>query len=335
MNTTHDEVVLELVEDAPDRPPVFGWRDLAVGLGFLGAIRLLSVVTGGAQAALPPWGLLLISIVFQHGFMLFYPLWLARRRDTPPVFQRPRIWQVVQEFAIAFPIVIGIIIVLITTAQIVSRVSPRTSLTPEILQRAAATPSLPFIILFVVAATVIAPICEEVFFRGFVQAVLRPRITVWGATLVQSALFAVGHTFGLVHMLFVFVLGLIFTGVRESRQSLVTPMFVHAGNNLFASVGFLILVILNQHAPVLGVFGHDHPEGCQVDEVAVNSGASEAGITAGDIVTSINQEPVKGFLPMRLQLAKFRGGDTVTVSILRNGIPLELQVVLQERPNRT
>jgi membrane protease YdiL (CAAX protease family) len=201
------------------------------------------------------------------------------------------------EFVVSIPLVMGIVAVLIATAGILSRVAPHTTLTPEAIQRAAAAPTLSFVIFFVCIATFIAPLCEEVFFHGFLQSALRMRMPVVVAALVQSAVFAIGHTFGMLHGVAVFILGLILTTACEWRKSLLTSIFVHAGNNLVASLGFVALVILNSNTPVLGIVGHDHPQGCLVDAVLPQSGASQAGIAVGDVVTKLNGEPVTGFLP--------------------------------------
>ena len=48
--------------------------------------------------------------------------------------------------------------------------------------------------LVVVSAVVLAPVAEEIFFRGLVQTWLRRHMSAWGALLVTSAAFALMHT---------------------------------------------------------------------------------------------------------------------------------------------
>ena len=63
------------------------------------------------------------------------------------------------------------------------------------------------------------------------------------AAVLQSALFALAHNFGAMHAAFAFGLGLSLTAVYAWRKTLVAPIFVHAGNNLFAAAMMLLLPI--------------------------------------------------------------------------------------------
>lgn len=320
--------------EAGEVPAAVKWtvRDVVIGLSVLLGFRCLSFLGPHAVAATPKWLLLAASTILPQAFFVAYPVIVARRRGFGSAFRWPGANRALVEFVVSIPFVIGIVGVLMATSLVLSRVAPNTTLTPEAIQRAAAAPTISFVVFFVVAATLIAPICEEIFFRGFLQSALRMRMPVFVAGLVQSAIFALGHTFGLVHGVAVFILGLILTTACVWRKSLLTSVFVHAGNNLVASLGFIALVILNANSPVLGILGHDHSRGCQVDQVLPQSGASQAGMAFGDVVTKLNGEPVTGFLPMRNLLRQHRAGETVTLSVLRDGEPLDVKVVLQKRP---
>ena len=81
--------------------------------------------------------------------------------------------------------------------------------------------------------TVVVPIGEETFFRGFVYGGLRTR---WGAvagTLVSAAFFSAVHA-QVVHGLPIFLLGVVLALLYERTGSLLPPMIAHAVNNVIA-----------------------------------------------------------------------------------------------------
>ncbi len=92
-----------------------------------------------------------------------------------------------------------------------------------------------FIVAFVVAA-IVAPIAEEVFFRGFLYAGMRDR---WGLTaglIVSSLLFGVIHlTPGVI--LPIVLMGLIFALLYEKTNSLWPAIILHGLINALAVIG--------------------------------------------------------------------------------------------------
>jgi uncharacterized protein len=87
-------------------------------------------------------------------------------------------------------------------------------------------------VLFIV---VLAPIGEEIFFRGFLYTAFRRRWGLGPAMAISSGVFAVFH---LEPLLFVpmFIIGLILAALFEYRRSLAPAIFLHAINNLIALV---------------------------------------------------------------------------------------------------
>jgi membrane protease YdiL (CAAX protease family) len=85
-------------------------------------------------------------------------------------------------------------------------------------------------ILVVLAVVVLAPIAEELFFRGIVfNAWLREGGRRW-AYIGSAALFAAVHL-SLVTALPIFLLGLALAWVYERRRSLLAPIVMHATVN--------------------------------------------------------------------------------------------------------
>src|SRR5436305_1745389 len=80
----------------------------------------------------------------------------------------------------------------------------------------------------------LAPVGEELFFRGFLYNALRRRWPRAVALVVQAAVFGLLHTFGFTHAVFAGVLGLLLGLIYDWRRNLLTPVTVHALQNLAA-----------------------------------------------------------------------------------------------------
>jgi len=93
-------------------------------------------------------------------------------------------------------------------------------------------------------AVIVAPVFEELFFRGFVYPVLKQRWGTWKALATVSAIFAVIHQ----HVpsmgpLFTLALGL---GLAyELTGSLLAPIAVHA---LFNTMNVAVLLYVRAHS---------------------------------------------------------------------------------------
>jgi membrane protease YdiL (CAAX protease family) len=82
---------------------------------------------------------------------------------------------------------------------------------------------------------VLAPIAEELFFRGYLYESLKRRYDLRTGALVNSLLFALIH-FYVISFIPIFVLGLLLTYIREKCKTIIAPMIVHLVYNLIAVV---------------------------------------------------------------------------------------------------
>jgi membrane protease YdiL (CAAX protease family) len=80
---------------------------------------------------------------------------------------------------------------------------------------------------------VIAPVCEEIFFRGFVYRVLRVRASFWVAALIDGVLFGLVHGVNVVLPVLIF-LGVVLCWVFERTGTLFATIAIHALNNTIA-----------------------------------------------------------------------------------------------------
>ncbi len=89
-------------------------------------------------------------------------------------------------------------------------------------------------VMMVTAAVVLAPVAEEVVFRGILLPGLAQHMKTHAALVVSAALFGLFHvpSHG-VGAIMPALLGLVFGWARLRTGSLVTPMLLHGANNLF------------------------------------------------------------------------------------------------------
>ena len=104
-------------------------------------------------------------------------------------------------------------------------------------------PQLPVRIMIVFVAVVIAPLLEEMMFRGFVQTTIRSYINIknnaWPAIATSSAFFALMHA-DPSHWPSLFILGVCLGYSYEKSGSLFRPIFIHLFFNAVSIIGTLI-----------------------------------------------------------------------------------------------
>lgn len=94
--------------------------------------------------------------------------------------------------------------------------------------------------IFFITASVMAPIFEEIMFRGFLLPSLTRYIPVWGSILLSAFLFAIAHL-SLSEVLPLMTLGIILGFVYVKSKNLLAPMLLHS---LWNSGTLLSLFIL-------------------------------------------------------------------------------------------
>ncbi len=84
------------------------------------------------------------------------------------------------------------------------------------------------IIWIAVLAIIIAPLIEEIMFRGVLYRWLRGRLSPTFAILLSSTIFAAVHPQGLIGLVPLSFIGCLAATLREWRQSLIASMALHA-----------------------------------------------------------------------------------------------------------
>ena len=76
----------------------------------------------------------------------------------------------------------------------------------------------------------------------------------------------------------------------------------------------------------------DGGSGALVADVVPGSAAAEAGIKVGDVVVAVDGEPITGQAGLVATIRTRAPGERAEVSLIRDGVPLEVTAVLGERP---
>jgi membrane protease YdiL (CAAX protease family) len=109
--------------------------------------------------------------------------------------------------------------------------------------------SLAFQIFLSIAAFTLVPVAEEVFYRGYIQNVLRKRASVGGAIVMQSVLFALSHPYSITYPFYILCVGVGLGMVYERRKRLLAPIVTHICFNAVGGSLLLLSTLLNVHQP--------------------------------------------------------------------------------------
>lgn len=95
---------------------------------------------------------------------------------------------------------------------------------------------LPFAILYILVITLVAPIVEELIFRGLWTEILFNGKIGWPAWLVTTSAFALLHTTTILEFLLYFAIGSILFVAYDRRGEIKDSILVHILNNLLAGI---------------------------------------------------------------------------------------------------
>ena len=101
-------------------------------------------------------------------------------------------------------------------------------------------PGTVVLIIASIMAVAVAPVVEELLFRGFIFSGLLSRFTVKQAAIASAALFALAHIQPLAYAP-IFIIGLVLVWVYRATGSLTAAMLVHASyNGVIVGISFAI-----------------------------------------------------------------------------------------------
>jgi Do/DeqQ family serine protease len=111
--------------------------------------------------------------------------------------------------------------------------------------------------------------------------------------------------------------------VRSVMEQLIQYGEVNRGQ-----LGVSVLALTPEFRKSLGL--PEDVQGALVSQVSEGSAAARAGIEAGDVITAVGGQPIKGAAELRNTIGMMKVGDTAVISLLREGKPRQLTAVLRE-----
>jgi len=239
-----EEILLEEPAAPPAREPFWDYVDLALVLGLLFAsIAAVVLVCGVLAFAVPalkddPTPLLLPMQLVLYLFVYICFFVVFKFRHDKPVFASLG-WRgitvnpiVLVVSGAALAIGISVLAKIIHTPQVKSPIDEITK-TPLSLA------------VFSVMAVTIAPLFEELFFRGFIQPLLSRTFGVAAGVVSTAVLFGALHapeySWAWQYALAVSIAGAVFGWVRARTQSIIPGTIMHGSYNLVFIVGLLLM----------------------------------------------------------------------------------------------
>ena len=104
-----------------------------------------------------------------------------------------------------------------------------------------------------VGAGLLAPVAEELFFRGLFYTALRQRLGIAAAATVSSLVFAIGHIDALGVVAASFIMGIALALAYEYTRSLWVAIAIHAFNNCLATVLTYLLLLAQAYLEGQGI----------------------------------------------------------------------------------
>ncbi|WP_285127326.1 serine endoprotease DegP [Leclercia adecarboxylata] len=107
----------------------------------------------------------------------------------------------------------------------------------------------------------------------------------------------------------------------------LTAQMVEFGQVKRGELGILGTELNSELAKAMKV---DAQRGAFVSQVMPNSSAAKGGIKAGDVITTLNGKPVSSFAALRAEVGSMPVGSKVSLGLLREGKPVNVQLELQQ-----
>lgn len=96
-------------------------------------------------------------------------------------------------------------------------------------------------VIFVIYITLIAPICEEILFRGIIFNKLKSSVNLILAVFIQALFFGLAHGLSAnIQSVHALSTGIIYGVVFLSADSILAPILLHFFNNFFVTVTILL-----------------------------------------------------------------------------------------------
>jgi photosystem II stability/assembly factor-like uncharacterized protein len=103
---------------------------------------------------------------------------------------------------------------------------------------------------------------------------------------------------------------------------------------IFATVDSVRIGSTNENAAFMGMSGEDAEAGARLTRITDNGPAAAAGLKSGDIILSVDGQPILSYQDLTDALRERSAGDTIKVAASRQREPLEVEVALTKRQDQ-
>lgn len=186
----------------------------------------------------------MVSVIFGVIVFILFTIWYRRVFVRPLRSKTRKYWS-----GISFQVIIGLIFLafgLQYVAQLIANgigyAFPSLMENYQQLMTDAGFDSLSF--LLIIYTVILAPIVEELTFRGLTMRFARQWLPFWGANIFQAFLFGVIHL-NVIQGIYAFCLGLFFGWVAKTSHSIKQSILLHVLFNFLGSIciGFFDLTL--------------------------------------------------------------------------------------------
>jgi membrane protease YdiL (CAAX protease family) len=234
MDISPTEPVIEVVPPPP-REPFWGYTDLLLVMGIIVASIALITLAGGVLVFIyprlrdDPTPLLLPVQVAFYGFIYLALHLTLKTRYGMPVF--PSLGWRRTRFNLGIAVLGGAILAVAISGLADLLHTPQV---PSPLDRFLKSPV--DLALFGILAVTLAPVFEELFFRGFLQPLLSRTFGVLAGILITALVFGLLHApeyaWAWQYVLAVSLAGAVFGWVRARTNSIIPSIIMHGCYNL-------------------------------------------------------------------------------------------------------
>jgi len=111
----------------------------------------------------------------------------------------------------------------------------------------------------------------------------------------------------------------------------VAPLIEDLISHGYVTGAYMGVSVTNTDEAAAAKFGL--PTGAYIDSVEEGGAADRAGIQPKDIIIAVGEHTVSNVTDLTRSLRNFKAGDTATVTLLRSGKELKLEITFDEKPH--
>ena len=289
---------------------------VVIGVSFLVIWKTIELIDRGTTLPLPSWLLRTITGVVPGLFLLVFPL-VTRRQEPPGEFRLPPARRLFIEAGLALGVAVAGLAVTLLFQYIGQYFWPGMRFETTPVHRIKSSTDLRFMYAVAAASMIYSPIAEEIFFRGFLLNAFSNRMRFNVAIVVSSLIFGIFSASNVAAAILLTLFGVGLSVVYDRRQTIISPVFVHAFYNILLASPLLVSLEPSHDSAYLGIDSNSKTGVCVVSEVRPHTPAEQAGIRVGDTLIRFDHHEIRSFQTLVDTIRQYSPGDIVSVTVER------------------